>query len=122
MEWHVDVQPPPEQPAATEARVLAVGVQPSTFIGASGPESRLMLGLKLLGNGSLTDVRIALRLLAPDGSVVWTVPVVSAPRLRTPWWSQSVRCDLGRLVPTARLEMALSSKEVNETGAIQVKW
>ena len=129
VEREVAVQKPPEQAPATQARVLAIGVQPSTFVGcpelatgADGMQSRLLLGLKLVGDGSLSDVRITLRFLAPDGALLRSQTAVSAARLRTPWWSPSLRFDLGRLVPSARIEMTLSSREAHGTGSVVVRW
>jgi len=122
VEREVAVQEPPPQDPATDARVTAVGVQPSSFVGGAGTESRLMLGLKLLGDGSLSNVRITLRFLAPDGALLRSERVVAAHRLRTPWWSPSLRFDLGRQVVRIRLEMILESHELKRSGSIAVTW
>jgi len=122
IEHEVAVQAPPEQPPATEARPVAVGVQPTIFVGASGMESRVMLGLKLEGNGALTNVRIALRFVRPDGEVVRSEPVLSAAKLRTPWWSPSLRFDLGPLVSKRRIEIVLTSNEVRKRTTAVVRW
>jgi len=122
VEVEVPVQEPPAQPPATEARVLAVGVQPTTAMAADGPVSRLMLALKVVGNGALSNVRIVLRVIDPDGAELLTREAAVAERMRTPWWSPSIRCHLPRLVPKCRLEMTLASDEVRGTGAVEITW
>lgn len=118
----VPVQEPPPQPPATEARVLACGVQASTYLTAEGLASRLMLGLKVVGNGSLSNLRIELRLLTPEGQLISAHQAVAAERIRTPWWSPTLRYSIDNLIPSAQLEMILSSDEVKATGSIIVRW
>jgi len=122
VEVEVPVQEPPAQAPATEARVLAVGVQPTTAMAADGPVSRLMLALNVVGNGYLSNVRITLRVLDRDGEELLAREAVAAEQMRTPWWSPSIRCHLTRLVPKCRLEMTLASDEVRGTGAVDVTW
>ncbi len=122
VEADAQVQEPPAQPPATEARVLACGVQPSAYVTGDGMANRLLLALKVMGNGTLSDVRIALRFLTPEGKLIASHQAVAAARIRTPWWSPSLRYDLGVLVPEVRIEMALTSSEVNATGGADVRW
>jgi hypothetical protein len=123
VERQVAVSPPPPQRPATRAMMLPIGVQPTTSIGGAGvEESHLLLGLKLDANGSLTRVRIALRLVTLNGEVVLSEPVFSAARLRTPWWSTSLRFTVPRALTQARLEMVLASTEVNATYVTEVRW
>jgi len=116
------VQEPPAQPPATEAHVLAYGVQPTAYVTGNGMANRLLLALKVMGNGTLSHVRITLRFLTPEGKLIASHQAVAAERIRTPWWSASLRYDLGVLLPEVRVEMALTSKEVNGTGSVVVRW
>jgi hypothetical protein len=118
----VAVRRPPERGPAREAEIHVLGMQPSTFAGAEGTESRMMFGLKLTGDGTLTDAKVSVRVSTLDGRVLCAEQVFEAVRLRMPWWSPSLRYDLGAYLQDATLEVALASREVNRTITKSIRW
>jgi len=122
VEREIRVPEPPRQFPAHRATLTPLGVQAILIGGRQRIEGRLLFGLKLDGDGSLTNVRITVRLLAIDGEVVLSRHLLSAPRVRTPWWPSSFQIDLPRVVSPARVEFALHSAEYTAVFVTSVRW
>ncbi len=65
---------------------------------------------------------VELRFLSQEGKLLGSHVAVAADRIRTPWWSPSLRYDLAVLVPEVQIEMALTSDEVKARGSAVVRW
>jgi hypothetical protein len=122
VERDMAVRRPAEPGPARDAEIHVVGVQPTTFAGAGGTESRVMFGLKLTGNGTLTDAKVSVRVSTLDGRALCAEQVFEAVRLRTPWWSPSLRYDMGAYLQDATLEVVLESREVNRAVTKSIRW
>jgi len=122
VEREVAVARPKDRGPAREAEVHMVGVQATTAVAGEGLESRMLFSIKVTGDGSLTDVRVTVRIVGPGGGVLHTAPVFEAARLRTPWWSPSLRYNLGRYVQDVSLEVVLESREASRTATKIVTW
>jgi len=108
--------------AAKTAQLQARHVKTRKFVGAEGTESRIVLPMRLTGDGKLTDVRLRVRVLDPQNKPLADEEFLRAAELRTPWWFEPLQLDLGREVDSATVEMVLESRELKRTTKMTAAW
>jgi len=117
----VPLQERSARPAKT-AQLQARHVKTRKFVGAEGTESRIVLPMRLTGDGKLTDVRLRVRVLDAANKPLADELFLRAAELRTPWWFEPLQLDLGREVDSATVETIIESREVKQTTKLSAVW